>query len=209
MRLKNLDESKTFSSHAINPAIAEIKLPNLGKGKSWKAKEGAISKTVDGKTSKEKVTYHYNEARATGVYFHFEGKLNYVRDRDILEAGELSVAISTPKPKLTEEQKAINKANRTKASKVKTLNGLLEKNPEFKETIVASDASSGRTKKIDELDLAEVEGAIDGIRKSIKDAKQAEKDKKAEEAAKKAEKADKPGKEAGKPAKAQPDTGAA
>lgn len=209
MRLKNSDGSKTFSSHAINPAIAEIKLPNMGKGKSWETKEGSITKTVDGNTTKEKVTFNFNSARATGVYFHFEGKLNYIREREVLEAGELSVAISTPKPKLTEEEKAANKAARTKASKIKTLSGLIEKNPGFKETIVASDASSGRTKKIDELELVEVEAAIEGIRKSIKDAKEEAKQKKAAEAAKKAEADKKPGKEAGKPAKAQPDTGAA
>src|SRR5262245_41190517 len=114
MQIKN-QSGTVYSSHVINAQIVAVKLPNLGKGKSWKTKAS--------KLNGEAITLNYNEARPTGVYFEFGGGVNYVRERAILEDKSLTVVVKEPKPKAEKPAKeakgAEAKGDKAKGGKAK------------------------------------------------------------------------------------------
>lgn len=203
MRLANSATPPVIhSSHVISDPIAEIKLPNLGKGKSWKEQKGKING--------QEVTFMFNEARTTGVYFRFGGEnnndLNYVRDRAILEDKSLTVEIKETKAKLTDEEKAANKAERS----AKTFRGRLTKyiaKSGHKENEIATSYSGGAVKTIEEMSGEQASEALEDLKKLAAEAKKQKKQDEAKAASDKKE-SEKPVKEP-KVKKAQPDTGAA
>lgn len=79
-----------FQTHVINQKIVTTKLPNLGKGKSWKTKAGKL----DGKD----ITMMYNDLPGkTGVYFKANNEMNYTPDRVMLDSTSFTTAERAPR----------------------------------------------------------------------------------------------------------------
>ena len=97
MKIKNT-KNVTFQTHVINAAIVAVKLPNLGNAeKGWKSQKARLNG--------EETVLQYNPKRPTGVYFVYNGNVNYTKDRAMLESKSFTIverAKAIPAPEAAE-----------------------------------------------------------------------------------------------------------